>query len=250
MNNGWIKLHRKILEWEWYSDTNVMRVFLHLLLKANHKEKTWKGVVVPEGCLITGRRSLSRALGMSEQSVRTSLEKLKSTNELTIKSTNKYSLIQLNNWGMYQQSNQQTHQRTTTNNNVKKERKTIGENKFSQNNSKPMYKEPTIELDELGDPVYIKEPPTTFKKYPRMIASYYCELRGKRLGSAHLTAAKRMMEYARDEYPEDTMEQWYDEVVARINVAAKYYERIGSIRDWSLHRVADNWDIILNEWNI
>ena len=39
--SGWIKIHRQILEWEWYSDTNTFRVFLHLLLKANHKEKKY-----------------------------------------------------------------------------------------------------------------------------------------------------------------------------------------------------------------
>ena len=32
--SGWIKLHRKITEWEWYSDANTFRVFMHLLLTA------------------------------------------------------------------------------------------------------------------------------------------------------------------------------------------------------------------------
>lgn len=40
--DGWIKLHRKLINWEWYQDTNVKVVFLHLLLIANHEDKKWQ----------------------------------------------------------------------------------------------------------------------------------------------------------------------------------------------------------------
>ena len=40
-DNGWIKLHRNLLDWEWYSDIKVCRVFLHLLLTANFKDGNW-----------------------------------------------------------------------------------------------------------------------------------------------------------------------------------------------------------------
>ncbi len=49
MQNGWIKIHRKILDWEWYSDLNVRVVFLHLLLKANHDDKKWMGMDIKRG---------------------------------------------------------------------------------------------------------------------------------------------------------------------------------------------------------
>lgn len=39
---GWISLYRKILNWEWYSDANTFRLFIHLLLQANHEEKNGK----------------------------------------------------------------------------------------------------------------------------------------------------------------------------------------------------------------
>ena len=41
MGKGWIKLHRQFLEWEWYDEPNCTRVFLHCLLKANHKDKRY-----------------------------------------------------------------------------------------------------------------------------------------------------------------------------------------------------------------
>ncbi len=121
---GWIRLHRKIQDWEWYRDGNTFRLFIHLLLSANHKPQKWKGLVIGRGELATGRQSLSAQTGLSEQSVRTSLERLKSTNEITIKSTSKYSIVTIVNYDTYQfndvEINQQTNQQVTTNKNDNK----------------------------------------------------------------------------------------------------------------------------------
>lgn len=136
-SQGWIKLHRSILDWEWYDDPNTKIVFLHLLLKANHKDKAYKGVLVKRGEVVTGRLVLSAELRLSEQQIRTSLNRLKSTNEITIKTTNKNSVITIVNYDLYQEAendqpaneptvNQQTtnsqptvNQQVTTNKNVK-----------------------------------------------------------------------------------------------------------------------------------
>jgi len=115
MNNGWIKLHRGLLEWEWFDDDKTFKLFMYLLLSANHKEKNWRGITIPKGHILTGRIKLAKRLGMTQQNIRTSLSKLKSTNEITIKTTNKYSLIKVNNWNEYQQTNQQTTKQSTSN---------------------------------------------------------------------------------------------------------------------------------------
>ncbi len=120
--DGWIKLHRRITEWEWYKEPNVAFLFIHILLNANYETKDWRGVTINPGQLITGRKALAFKTGLSEQSVRTALNRLKSTSDLTIKSTSKYSIITVVKWELYQstnqqpnqQVNQQTHQRLTT----------------------------------------------------------------------------------------------------------------------------------------
>ena len=104
--SGWIKLHRKLLDWEWYNDSVTKDLFLHLLLKANHEPGRWKGVDIDRGEVVTGRKVLAKELGFSERNIRTAINKLKSTNELTIKSTNRFSLIKLNNYDEYQVSDQ------------------------------------------------------------------------------------------------------------------------------------------------
>ena len=131
MNNGWIKLHRKFTDWEWYDDLKTKHLFLHLLLSANHKDGNWRGIEVKKGQLITGLYSLKEQTGLSIQSIRTGLNKLKSTQELTIKPTNKYSVITLINWEKYQkeeanqQAKQQTNNKQTTTNNNDKNVKNI-----------------------------------------------------------------------------------------------------------------------------
>ena len=99
---GWVKFHRKIEEWEWYTDPNTFRVFFHLVLKANHKPNKWRGIQVGKGQLITSRDKLSEQLNLSIQQIRTSLKKLESTKEITIKSTNKYTLVTIENYTIYQ----------------------------------------------------------------------------------------------------------------------------------------------------
>ena len=100
--DGWVKIHRKMMEWEWYKDSNTKAVFLHLLLSASFKDSSFQGKKLEAGQVIIGRKSLAEKLGMSEQSIRTSLNRLKSTNEITIKPTNKYSIVTIVNWASYQ----------------------------------------------------------------------------------------------------------------------------------------------------
>ena len=116
MDNGWIKLHRSLLEWEWYDDINTMRLFVHLILKANHKPKKYKGKNIGSGQVITGRKLLSQETRLTQQQIRTCLSKLKSTNEITIKADGKGSVIQIVNYRKYQQSTNKTTSNQPTNN--------------------------------------------------------------------------------------------------------------------------------------
>ena len=101
-NDGYIKLHRSMLKWEWYKDEITKSVFLHLLLNANWEDTKYRGYDVPKGSLVVGRKKMAESLGISEQSIRTALNHLKSTNEITIKSTNKFSIVSIVNWEKFQ----------------------------------------------------------------------------------------------------------------------------------------------------
>lgn len=101
MTKGFIKLHNGLLDWEWYNDLPTKTLFLHFLLKANYKENNWKGIKINRGELVSGRKVLALETGLSEQQVKTALNKLKATGEITIRATNKYSIISVVNYNSY-----------------------------------------------------------------------------------------------------------------------------------------------------
>ncbi len=101
---GWISLYRKFINWQWYKDSNVKAVFIHLLLSANHKQEKWNNTIIERGQVVTSRQNLSKVTGLSIQQIRTCLSKLESTNEIKIEPTNRYSLITILKYNKYQKN--------------------------------------------------------------------------------------------------------------------------------------------------
>ncbi|MBQ7212283.1 MAG: hypothetical protein IJS19_06430 [Muribaculaceae bacterium] len=115
---GWIKLHRKFLEWEWFDSDNMVKMFIYLLLSANTKDKRWRGMIVKRGQLVTSRASLSERLNISERSVRTCIARLVDGGEITTKSTNKFTILTICKYEQYQQvknDSRPTNDQQTTN---------------------------------------------------------------------------------------------------------------------------------------
>lgn len=167
MNSGYIKLHRSLLDWEWYVDINVTRLFVHLVLKVNHSEKKWQGKLVKEGQLITSISKLSLETGLTTKQVRLALNKLKRTNEVALKSTSQYTMIYVQNYKKYQGVKHQEgiregkpganegqtkgKRRATT-----KECKEGKNEKNEKNNTKKIYKKKFLDYVFLADDEYRK----------------------------------------------------------------------------------------------
>lgn len=100
--NGYIKLHRKMLDWGWYQNRNVKDLFIHLLLIANFKESQFEDMTIYPGQIITSINSLSKATGLSQKSVRNALDKLEKVGVLGKQTTNRFTLITIENWTYYQ----------------------------------------------------------------------------------------------------------------------------------------------------
>ena len=121
INNGYIKIHRSMLNWRWYTNPNTFRLFFHLLLTANYEPKDFETITVQRGQRIVSIQKLSEELNVSVRSIRTALNHLKSTNEVTIETTTKYSIITVNNYDLYQSAtnvltnDRQTGDKQTTN---------------------------------------------------------------------------------------------------------------------------------------
>lgn len=121
MYRGYVKLWRKILDAGWLKQPKLCTFWLWCLVKASHKEMDiivgYQKVHLMPGDFIFGRKVASEELEMSEQSIRTNLDFLKSCGNLTIKTTNKFSVISIVNWQTYQSeeltNNQQSNQQVT-----------------------------------------------------------------------------------------------------------------------------------------
>lgn len=100
--NGWIKLHKKFLNWGWLNKPEMVSLFIYLLLTANYEDKEWHGQIIKRGQTVVGRKKLSEILGIKQGATRECIKRLKSTNEITTKSTNKYTIITLIKYDEYQ----------------------------------------------------------------------------------------------------------------------------------------------------
>lgn len=100
----YVKISRKILEWEWYTDANTKVLFLHILLKANWKDGRFQGVEVPRGSFVTSLQNLAAETGLTVRNVRTALKHLENTGEVTSNRHVKFSVITVKNYDRYRRS--------------------------------------------------------------------------------------------------------------------------------------------------
>ena len=102
LEGGFILLHRSILRWEWYGDLNTARLFIHLLLTVNYEPQRWQGIAVERGQRVASLAKLADETGLTVKQVRTALEHLKRTGEVTHTATSKYGLFTVNHYDRYQ----------------------------------------------------------------------------------------------------------------------------------------------------
>lgn len=89
----YIKLNRKIMEWEWYGNINTCRLFIHMLLRANWKDGRFEGKVIPRGSFVSSLPKLADETSMTIREVRTAISHLKLTGEVTCKTYPKYTVF-------------------------------------------------------------------------------------------------------------------------------------------------------------
>jgi hypothetical protein len=135
--SGWIKIHRKFLDWQWFGKSESVQLFIYLLLKANHKDGQWQGIDIKRGQLITSFGKISSDTGISVQVVRTLLKKFENTNEINVKSTNKFTMLTILKYECYQDENENTNKQLT--NNQQTTNKQLTTNKNVKNNKENIY---------------------------------------------------------------------------------------------------------------
>jgi len=147
MEQGWIKVHRSILDKGWFSDSNAVHLWTYILLKANHtkSEYFWNGQIIDlqPGQFVTGRKKIANETGIQESKIERLLKLFENEQQIEQRKTNTSRLISVNNYSKFQsreqQNEQQVNNKRTTNEqrmNTKKELKELKE----LNNEKDIYK--------------------------------------------------------------------------------------------------------------
>ena len=99
---GYIKIFRKLQNWDYYGEPNMVAVWVHLLLNANWEDTVWRGEYLERGSFVTSIRSLSVEIGLSEKQIRLCLKKLEKGKQIIIEGANKWTKITICNYATYQ----------------------------------------------------------------------------------------------------------------------------------------------------
>lgn len=102
VNEGYIKLYRRMMKWGWYTDTPTKCVFLHLLFLACYEPCYYKGVHLEPGQAVSSIRQIATDTGLTVKQVRTAINHLKETQEVAQSPYGKFSVFTVNNYNDYQ----------------------------------------------------------------------------------------------------------------------------------------------------
>lgn len=115
MTEGWIKLHRKVLENPIVTkDNDHLAVWIWLLLNASHREHpavfNGEKITLKPGQLITGRKKLAEECRISESKANRIINDFKIEQQIEQQTNRHGSLISILQWDEYQKSEQQNEQ--------------------------------------------------------------------------------------------------------------------------------------------
>lgn len=163
----YLKLYRKIADWEWYSDAITTKVFIDCLVFANWRSGTWKGNEYKPGQFFTSYASVAERNGLTVQQVRTAFKHLESSGDITRLKVGKSLLVTVVKWCEYQQDNTMLTQKQHDANTELTTDIRSKEDKKIRNIYREAFKPP--ELDEIT--AYIRE--GKYNVNPEVFISYY-----------------------------------------------------------------------------
>jgi DNA-binding transcriptional MerR regulator len=143
--SGWIKIHRKFLDWEWFNKSEAVHLFLYMVIKANHKDNKWQGNDVKRGQFISSLGNISSATGITIQQIRTILKKLEKTNEIIVKSTSQFTIVTICKYECYQDEEEATNKPITNNQQTTNKQSTTNKNDKKEKNEKEVILDSWIE---------------------------------------------------------------------------------------------------------
>lgn len=174
MQEGWIKLHRNLLESSLFEHPELLKFWVWCLLKANHEEKNIRvgiqEVSVKSGEFIFGRKKAANELHITETTAYKYLKRLEKEQRITIKSNNKFSVVTLINWEDYQQMEEKRNNKGTT---KEQQKNNKGTTKEQQRNTNKNVKNDKNEENEKNVKNVKNEKNIIKHTYPRAFEEFW-----------------------------------------------------------------------------
>lgn len=114
LENGYVKLHRSLMKWEWYDDLVTLKVFLHLMMTVSIKDTKWHGIAVKRGSRVASYSKIAAETKLTIRQTRTAIDHLVTTGELTKSSNTKYTVFSMVNYDKFQAGDKVNDTQTTS----------------------------------------------------------------------------------------------------------------------------------------
>lgn len=165
INNGFITLHRKIINHPVFQNSKLFKLFITLLFEANYEDTRFLSqkhgeILIKRGQLVTGRNKLSKLSHLNPNTIKCLLVTLVKLQIITTKTTNKYSVITIVKYDDYQKV-QKTSPANSPTKHQQNTNKTPQSNKENKDNN--INKDATTLFDKFkNNPLW----EVIIKKYP------------------------------------------------------------------------------------
>lgn len=207
--NGWIKIDRKLIDWEWFNEPETLQLWLYLLLMANFEEKKWNGITIKRGQFVTSVDKLKTVLHSTPKKIRTRLGRLKTANCIAIETTSKNTVVTILNYDLYQ--DQQTVEGKEKDKQEDKPRANKGQTKGNNVRTKETKNNNNINNAREEKISFAEFVTMTNDEHDKLIATY-----GE-------TATKRMIEIL-DNYKGQSGKKYNSDYRAMLNWVVKRYQ--------------------------
>lgn len=98
MSAGYIKLHRSLLDWQYWDDHNTTRLLIYFLVSVNYEPKKWMGIIINPGSMVTSYEKIAAQTQLSVKQIRRSIKVLIDDNQILQERALKGQMITLVKW--------------------------------------------------------------------------------------------------------------------------------------------------------
>lgn len=92
---------REIFDWRWFKKPKTAFLFVYLLLSSNFENRDFEDIIIKRGQYACTQERLSAETGLTLKEVRTALDNLKKTGDISIDTSRGYSIITISEYERY-----------------------------------------------------------------------------------------------------------------------------------------------------